>query len=139
MTISRSQLREIRLRTARCCEYCLLRENIQSITIHVDHIVPVTHGGDDSSDNLCLACPDCNRAKGPNVAELDPLTEEPTRLYNPREQDWDDHFEMNADMSIAGLTPERRATIALLRMNMERRVIERFEAWMRGEYPGEKT
>lgn len=41
-------------------------------------------------------------------------------------------------MTIAGLTPEGRATIAVLRLNMERRVIERFEARLRGEYPCEK-
>ncbi len=135
MTITRSQIREIRLRAAGCCEYCWLRENMQSITFHVDHIVPVTHGGSGSSSNLCLACPDCNRAKGPNVAALDPLTDEPTRLYNPRAQEWDDHFELRTDMIIAGLSPEGRATIAVLRLNLERRVIERYEAWMRGQYP----
>ena len=135
MTVTRSQIREIRLRAVNCCEYCLLHENIQSITFHIDHVFPVTHGGNDSSDNLCLACPDCNRFKGPIVAALDPLTEEPTRLYNPRGQDWDDHFELNADVSIAGLTPPDRNTVTALRMNMERRIIERYEAWIRGEYP----
>jgi len=38
-------------------------------------------------------------------------------------------------MTIAGLTPEGRATTDVLRMNMARRVIERYEAWARGEYP----
>lgn len=38
-------------------------------------------------------------------------------------------------MTIAGLSPEGRATIAVLRLNLERRVIERYEAWMRGQYP----
>lgn len=137
MTITRLQLREVRQRAAGCCEYCLLVENIETLTFHVDHIVPVAHGGDDSSRNLCLACPDCNRAKGPNVAALDPLTGEPTRLYNPREQAWDEHFELKVDMTITGLTPEGRAATEVLRMNLHRRVVERYEAWMRGEYPGE--
>lgn len=104
-------------------------------TFHIDHIIPVTHGGNDSSSNLCLACPDCNRAKGPNVAALDPLTDKPTRLYNPRAQEWGDHFELKGDMTIAGLSPEGRATIAMLRLNLERRVIERYEAGMWGQYP----
>ena len=135
MTITFSQSREIRQRAASCCEYCLLREHTQPITFHVDHIVPVALGGSDSSENLCLACPDCNRFKGPHIAALDPLTEEPTRLYNPREQAWEEHFELMADMTIVALTPEGRATIAVLRMNMPRRVIERYEAWARGDYP----
>ncbi len=65
------------------------------------------------------------------------MTEEPTRLYNPREQAWDEHFELKVDMTITGLTPEGRAATEVLRMNLHRRVVERYEAWMRGEYPGE--
>lgn len=107
-------------------------------TFHIDHIISIKLDGDESSDNLCLACPDCNRFKGPIVAALDPLTDEPTRLYNPREQTWDNHFELITDMTITGLTPEGRAAIAVLRMNLPRRVIERYEAWMRGEYPCEQ-
>ena len=104
-------------------------------TFHVDHIISVKLDGDESLHNLCLACPDCNRFKGPIVAALDPLTEEPTRLYNPRVQNWDDHFELNVDISIAGLTAAGRATTEVLRMNLPRRVFERYEAWMRGAYP----
>ncbi len=38
-------------------------------------------------------------------------------------------------MTIAGCSPEGRATASVLRLNLERRVIERYEAWMRGQYP----
>lgn len=38
-------------------------------------------------------------------------------------------------MIIVGLSPAVRATIAVLQLNLERRVIERYEAWMRGQYP----
>jgi 5-methylcytosine-specific restriction endonuclease McrA len=30
----------------------------------LEHIVPRTHGGDDSLENLALACASCNHAKG---------------------------------------------------------------------------
>ena len=138
MTVTIAQVREIRRRAGGCCEYCLLPPYDVYAAFHIDHIIPAKHGGDNSTDNLCLACADCNRYKGPNVAALDPPTEEPTRLYNPRQQEWDGHFELNVDMTIAGLTPEGRATIAVLRMNTEHRIIQRYEAWMRGEYPCEK-
>ena len=138
MTVSREHAREVRRRASGCCEYCRLLETKRSIRFQIDHIFARRHGGDDSLDNLCLSCYECNSYKGPHIAALDPLTAEPTRLYNPRAQDWDDHFELNVDMSIAGLTPEGRATTEVLRMNPPRRLIERYEAWMRGEYPCEK-
>ena len=139
MTISVAQAREVRLRAGGCCEYCLLAAGVLYATFHIDHIVPTKHGGSDFSDNLCLACPDCNRYKGYNVAALDPLTDEPARLYNPRAQVWDDHFELKVDMTIAGRSPEGRATVAVLRMNLARRVSERYEAWLQGDYPCQAT
>lgn len=137
MTITADQHREIRRRAGGCCEYCLVAPDNRTIQLHVDHVISKKHGGEDTLDNLCLACRSCNQYKGSEVAALDPLTNEPTRLYNPREQNWDEHFELNVDMSIAGLTPKGRATTEVLRMNLPRRVIERYEAWMRSEYPCE--
>ena len=43
------------------CEWCavsLLRQPFE-----VDHIVSLSSGGDNTPDNLAVACPDCNRAK----------------------------------------------------------------------------
>ncbi|MCF7959956.1 MAG: HNH endonuclease [Pirellula sp.] len=48
---------------------------------------------DDSIDNLALACPDCNRQKGPNLATLDPATREIVLLFHPRKDEWNYHFE----------------------------------------------
>ena len=137
MTITAEQHREIRRRSGGCCEYCLIAPDNRTTQLHTDHIIAKKHGGEDTLDNLCSACARCNRYKGTDIAALDPMTEEPTRLYNPREQAWDEHFELQVDMTITGLTPEGRATAVVLRMNLLRRVIERYEAWMRGEYPCE--
>ena len=139
MTITIAQSRETRLRAGGCCEYCLLTPDDMYATFHIDHIIPTKHGGRDSNDNLCLACPDCNGYKGSDIASFDPLTGDLTRFYNPRAQQWDDHFELHVDTTIVGLTQEGRATVAILRLNLPRRVIERYEAWIRGEYPSEKT
>ncbi len=137
MTVTVAQSREVRRRAEGCCEFCLLTPDDMYATFHIDHIVPKKHGGRDFNDNLCLACPDCNSYKGSDIASFDPFKGDLTRFYNPRARQWDDHFELNADMTFAGLTPEGRATVAILQFNLPRPVIERHEAWMRGEYPCE--
>ncbi len=58
----------------------------------------------------------CNRYKGPNVAGIDPLTSELTRLFHPRLDDWDLHFRWNGP-EIMGLTAVGRVTIHVLFMN----------------------
>lgn len=135
MAITVGQQREVLRRSGGCCEYCLVGPDHRTIQLHVDHIISKKHGGEDNLDNLCSACRSRNQYKGSDVAALDPLTGEPTRLYNPRAHDWNHHFELKSDMIIVGLSPAVRATIAVLQLNLERRVIERYEAWMRGQYP----
>jgi len=31
---------------------------------HVDHVIPLARGGGNGAENLCIACPSCNRSKG---------------------------------------------------------------------------
>ena len=138
MTVSVQLVREIRRLSGACCEYCLLGENDRSIGFQIDHIVPVKHGGEDRNDNLCLACAECNGYKGPNVAALDPQTDEATKPYHPRQQAWNAHFVVKADGQIAGLTSEGRATIIVMRMNADDRVAERLGLMVVGRYPCEK-
>ena len=42
------------------CFYC---DNKVHDTFHVDHVVPLSRGGEDSPDNLVIACPECNLDK----------------------------------------------------------------------------
>lgn len=46
------------------CAYCGIRLfwNIKG-DIHLDHIEPISRGGSNNPDNLCLACADCNHSK----------------------------------------------------------------------------
>ena len=49
-------LRRLVLRRARiCCEYCLLPQDSQEATFHIDHIHPRSLGGLTVADNLALA------------------------------------------------------------------------------------
>ena len=48
------------------CLYC----NIALLQgYHIDHKTPLSRGGTNWPDNLCLACPDCNRSKGASTVE----------------------------------------------------------------------
>jgi hypothetical protein len=135
MSINNEQRRLVRQRAGNCCEYCRVSQSGQLLGFQIDHIIAVKHGGDDTDDNLCLACYDCNIYKGSNVAALDPLTRAATKLYDPRQQLWDDHFRINPEAALTGLTPEGRVTIYVLRMNDEERVKQRLSELITGDYP----
>ena len=138
MTISRSQRQAVRERAGDCCEYCRLPASGGTVAFHVDHIVPLKHGGSDDSDNLCLACYKCNAHKSHDLTGVDPLTQEITQLFHPRHQLWPDHFTIQDDMRIEGITPEGRTTIRVLQMNDGDRVENRQILAEIGEYPCSK-
>ena len=57
---------EVRSRANNTCEYCQLHQDDSPLaSLHVEHIIPKTHGGSDDLENLALACIDCNLHKGP--------------------------------------------------------------------------
>ncbi|WP_373301448.1 HNH endonuclease [Streptomyces djakartensis] len=59
-SITERDLARLWNRHAGSCAYC--GEKTESL--HQEHIVPISRGGDDSIGNLVPACPDCNLAKG---------------------------------------------------------------------------
>jgi hypothetical protein len=105
-----------RIRAGQLCEYCRVPQEFSELRFHIEHIVPRQHGGDDSADNLALACPYCNLRKGPNLTAIDPKTGMIEKLFNPRIDFWFDHFAYEGAY-ITGLTPTGRATVSLLEMN----------------------
>ena len=82
------------------------------------------HGGNDEEGNLAWSCFICNRYKGSDIASLDPQTEQLTPLFNPRTQQWHEHFCYEEGV-IVPLTPEGRTTVVLLRLNEPARIQER--------------
>jgi hypothetical protein len=100
------------------CGYCLTSEYVVGTPMEIDHILPESLGGLTEEENLWLACSLCNDHKGDRIAALDPETGEIVRLYNPRFQDWHEHFTWNeASDRIIGLTPVGRATVIALNVN----------------------
>jgi len=100
-----------------------------------DHIVPRQHGGESTEANLALACVRCNRAKGPNLGSLDPLTGEIVRFFDPRQDDWAAHFELD-DAVIRPRTAEARVTVKIFQLNQPSRIAERKLLKQLGLYRG---
>lgn len=84
-------------------------------------------------DNLALSCMPCNRRKGSDISSIDPITGKTTPFFNPRIQDWSSHFSLNG-VEIIGLAPEGRATVHLLQLNADERLLEREELIAAGHY-----
>lgn len=107
----------VRVRAGNRCEYCQLhQEDSPLAALHVEHVIPRKHDGNDELENLALACIDCNLHKGPNLTGLDPDTGKLCRLFDPREQNWDEHF-MWVGIEIVGITDAGRTTVKVLNMN----------------------
>lgn len=112
----------VRRRVGLRCEYCRLPQRaVAEAAFHVEHIIAEQHGGPTASENLALACDRCNLFKGPNLTSIDPATHTLVRLFNPREDDWFQHFGQT-NYEIVGLTDVGRATVRLLNMNADRRL-----------------
>jgi hypothetical protein len=126
---------EITRRARHRCEYCLLHSDFALLAHEADHIIATQHGGVTATDNLALACFDCNRLKGPNVASVDPDTRRVLPLFHPRQERWDEHFKLDG-ARILPLTPTGRATAALLRFNTPDRLRLREASRQAGRYPG---
>ncbi|HRJ42454.1 MAG TPA: HNH endonuclease signature motif containing protein [Caldilineaceae bacterium] len=88
--------------------------------MEIDHLLPIALNGTSDEENLWLACPQCNRAKGVQTRAIDPDTGRSAPLYNPRTQLWAAHFAWQENgLYIIGISSIGRATVAALRMNNE--------------------
>lgn len=118
------------------CEYCLSKSDLLGADLEIEHIIPESLGGASSLDNLCASCSTCNRHKGVRICATDPVTGQRTRLFHPRQQQWNRHFRWSEDGTlILGKTICGRVTVEVLQMNRDRIVRTRrlWVAW--GEHP----
>jgi hypothetical protein len=130
-----SRLRqEVIQRANNRCEYCGLSQLGQEATFHIDHIHPVTSGGETNSDNLALACVSCSLRKGARTVAIDPQSEQEVSLYHPRLNNWQAHFYWDG-VNLVGKTPVGRATVVALQMNRSTILAIRQEETLLGRHP----
>jgi HNH endonuclease len=100
------------------CGYCLSQELITGMVMEFDHIIPTSASGKNIEENLWLACTTCNDTKNDRTQARDPLNNELVPLFNPRTQNWNEHFKWSEDKSeIIGQTAIGRATVVALNLN----------------------
>lgn len=118
MTISHAVRQLVRHRAKSLCEYCHSSEEASAAQFAIDHILPRSLKGSDELNNLALACQRCNGYRYNFMSGMDPKTQMLVPLFNPREQEWSEHFaRAEDDLRIVGLTSMGRATCDRLDLN----------------------
>jgi 5-methylcytosine-specific restriction endonuclease McrA len=116
--ISEESREFVRRRANFLCEYCHTNERWQYVRFTIDHIIP---NENDELENLALACFHCNRFKSNKTQIFDMESNAIIQLFNPRRQNWQEHFEWSEDsLKIVHKTAIGRVTIAVLQLNRER-------------------
>ena len=112
MTVNETSKKLVRERAKFLCEYCHSLEEASAALFAIDHIIPQSHpGSSDDLDNLALACHRCNQRRYNFRTGIDPKTQTEVPLFNPRNQNWSEHFIWTKDgLNIIGTTPIGRAT-----------------------------
>jgi hypothetical protein len=118
------------------CEYCQAPEVIFNFPFEVEHILPISRQGESHESNLALACRSCNLAKGNRVSGTSPNSDTATRLFNPRQDEWMTHFQVELESGrVLGLTDIGEVTLELLKMNSPAQIAAR-QLWIQlGLFP----
>jgi HNH endonuclease len=123
-------------RAAHRCEYCHAPEVVFNFPLEVEHVQPQAEAGTDEEDNLALACRSCNIYKSDHLTGFDEVTQRDVRLFHPRRDVWESHFEVVAKTGmIQGRTEIGRAAVMCLRMNREVQLNARLQWTRLGVFP----
>lgn len=109
--------RRVREAARNRCGYCLSPQHLILGRLQFEHLLPRSKGGRTEEANLWLSCPLCNNYKGDRTVAVDPETGQTVSLFNPRTQDWFEHFRWSADgLRVIGRTAIGRATAQALHL-----------------------
>ncbi len=113
------------------CGYCLSPQHLVFVPLEVEHLKPRSQGGGDDEENLWLSCPICNAHKSDKTFAVDSVTQSQQPLFNPRTQDWNEHFRWSQDgLRIIGITPVGRATVTALHLDSDPIAMEVRSHWV---------
>ena len=98
-------------------------EALETLVFHWDHIIAQKHGGPTEFSNLAWSCFTGNNQKQSDIAGIDPQSnrKEIVRLFNPRNDQWSDHFRWNGP-ELKGTTSIGRVTVYVLGIKLAHRV-----------------
>ena len=117
-SISESIRQQVEKRAAYRCEYCQTIMESSTQRFEMEHIIPLSKGGQSLLKNLALSCRGCNSFKQNKMEGFDSLTELFVPLFNPRKDIWKEHFAWDTNpLFLIGLTATGRATIETLKPN----------------------
>ena len=137
-SITKDQKAIISTRAGERCEYCRSMRKYSPQPFVVEHIIPISKGGKTSMDNLALACGGCNGHKYNKTEGLDTVNGKKVTLFNPRKNNWSDHFTWSRDqLKIIGISPQGRATVYALKLNRAELLNLREMNLLTGEHPPE--
>jgi hypothetical protein len=109
---------DIRTHFQDCCGYCHTSKIVLPVTFEFEHIIPLVLGGKTEFENLCFACPMCNRYKATRQSLKDPATGEIIALFHPHQDVWKNHFAWKENFTqLEGLTHKGDITIHALKLN----------------------
>jgi hypothetical protein len=101
-----------------------MHQRLQHATFHVEHVIPSSAGGGDDLGNLALACTQCNLHKSNRQSLPDPDSLAVVSLFNPRVDNWDDHFRWDG-YRLVGRTASGRAMVEAFHLNDPRPLLIR--------------
>jgi hypothetical protein len=117
-------VRLVETRAGQRCEYCRMHQALQGATFHIEHIVPQSRAGSSEPDNLAFSCPSCILHKSDRTEVPDPDGNTLVPLFNPRTDQWSDHFQWDG-YQVVGRTTVGKAMVFAFQLNHPRRLLIR--------------
>ena len=122
----------VRQRAQGVCEYCRVHEDDAGATstyqcdhVRPQHLFALDNPARDDLSSLAYSCPRCNSHKAGAVDGIDHDTGRREPLFNPRVQEWHEHFTYTPAGFIFGMSATGRATAGRLHFNDAIRVKNR--------------